>query len=422
MTGSRYAPFLKWLDEWYAGLKPVNLREIVKDPAGVALFAQDMVNGFCYEGSLASPRVAAIVAPVVDLFQRAYALGVRHLILLQDTHTEHAAEFNQFPPHCIRGTSEAQTVDALRALPFASEYLVFKKNSLHPAFHTDLDPWLDTHQDLRTVILVGDCTDLCTYQTATYLKLRANSRDLPRRVVVPADAVKTPTTCRSRRPRRPVHSLTMVSCCTGSLCTTWLCAVCKWSNILPERGRMTVPDSILTGDTADVYFARTRTILAHQGLDPVVVMEVFPGRAGILCGIQEVLELLRTAAPAAEVEALAEGETMSAREVVLRIRARYSAFGLYETALLGTLASESGWATAAHAIVTAAAPVPVTSFGARHIHPQVAPQMEYAAIVGGCITGATPAGSRRAGREPAGTIPHAHGSDLRRYRARGAGV
>ncbi len=170
---------------------------------------------------------------------------------------------------------------------------------------------------------------------------------------------------------------------------------------------MSSSDPILSGDTADVYFSRTKTILAHEGLDPVVVMEIFPGRAGILCGMNEALELLRTAAPKAEVDALDEGAAMSPKEVVLRIRAPYSAFGLYETALLGTLASESGWATAARAIVEAAAPVPVISFGARHVHPNVAARLEYAAIVGGCTTGATAAGTRLAGKAPSGTIPHA---------------
>ena len=170
---------------------------------------------------------------------------------------------------------------------------------------------------------------------------------------------------------------------------------------------MTVPDAILNGDTADIYFSRTKTILAKEGLDPIVAMEVFPGRAGILCGMNEALELLRAVAPTAEVDALDEGAAMSAKEAVLRIRARYSTFGLYETAMLGMLASESGWATAARALVDAAAPVPVISFGARHVHPNVSAQMEYAAMVGGCVTGATPAGTRLAGKQPSGTIPHA---------------
>jgi nicotinate phosphoribosyltransferase len=49
----------------------------------------------------------------------------------------------------------------------------------------------------------------------------------------------------------------------------------------------------------------------------------------------------------------------------------------------------------------------VISFGARHVHPDVAARLEYAAVVGGCVTGATPAGARLAGKQPSGTIPHA---------------
>jgi len=128
----------------------------------------------------------------------------------------------------------------------------------------------------------------------------------------------------------------------------------------------------------------------------------------VLCGIDEALRLLNAVLPSdAQVWSLEEGAAMQAKEVVLRIRARYSTFGLYETALLGILASQSGWATAARKIVDAASPISVISFGARHVHPNVAAQMEYAAIVGGCSTCATPAGARLAGKSPSGTMPHA---------------
>ncbi len=164
----------------------------------------------------------------------------------------------------------------------------------------------------------------------------------------------------------------------------------------------------LSEDRADVYFARTQTILQKEGLDPVVTMEIFPGRDGIFCGIKEVLELLATVLPEdGEVWTLDEGEPMSDHEIVLRITAPYSSFGLYETVILGTLAHESGWATAAREVVEAAEGASVISFGARHVHPDVSARMEYAAIVGGCVTGATPAGARLAGKAPAGTIPHA---------------
>ncbi|MDP2726474.1 MAG: nicotinate phosphoribosyltransferase [Dehalococcoidia bacterium] len=169
-----------------------------------------------------------------------------------------------------------------------------------------------------------------------------------------------------------------------------------------------VTNPILAGDTADIYFARALSILEKEGLNPVVTMEVFSSGQGILCGIKEVLGLLRQVlGQEAQVWALAEGEPFSPKEVVLRITDRYNSFGLYETAILGILAHSSGWATASRQCVEAAQGIPVISFGARHVHPQVAGVMDYAAIVGGCVTGSTTAGSRLASLAPSGTMPHA---------------
>jgi nicotinate phosphoribosyltransferase len=176
--------------------------------------------------------------------------------------------------------------------------------------------------------------------------------------------------------------------------------------------RRTLPSrEILSGESADVYFARADQILEREGFDPVVVMEVFGREPGILCGIDEAKNLLGHVLASADpnetvVEALDDGDEIASREVVLRIRARYRAFGLYETAFLGMLAQSTGWATAARECVQAAAPQPVISFGARHIHPNVTDVLDYAAIVGGCVGASTPAGARLAGLNPSGTMPH----------------
>jgi nicotinate phosphoribosyltransferase len=168
---------------------------------------------------------------------------------------------------------------------------------------------------------------------------------------------------------------------------------------------------ILSGDSADVYFARAETVLEREGLDPVVTMEVFARQDAVLCGIDEAKNLighvLATADPIeTKVEALSDGDQISPKEVVLRIHARYRQFGLYETAILGMLAQSTGWATAARECVEAAAPEPVVSFGARHVHPDITDVLDYAAIVGGCVGASTPAGARLAGLNPTGTMPH----------------
>jgi len=168
---------------------------------------------------------------------------------------------------------------------------------------------------------------------------------------------------------------------------------------------------ILSGDSADVYFARAELILREEGLDPLVTMEVFAREHAILCGIDEAKNLLghvlASADPAeTRLEALDDGDTIEPKEVVLRIQARYRRFGLYETAVLGMLAQSTGWATAARECVDAAAPDPVISFGARHIHPDITDVLDYASIVGGCVGASTPAGARLAGLAPTGTMPH----------------
>jgi nicotinamidase-related amidase len=180
-----------FIADWFHRLTPRRLADEI-DPATTAIFSTDMIVGFCDRGNLASPRVDAITEPVVALFQRAHDLGVRHFVLTQDTHHPEAVEFGAWPPHCIRGTEEAETIPELAALPFADRFTVIEKNSLHPAIGTTFDAWLDAHPELRTAIVVGNCTDLCVYQLAMYLRMRHDAHNVAGvRVIVPANAVDT---------------------------------------------------------------------------------------------------------------------------------------------------------------------------------------------------------------------------------------
>lgn len=165
-------------------------------------------------------------------------------------------------------------------------------------------------------------------------------------------------------------------------------------------------EEIQKGYTTDVYFITAQEILRHLKLaDTVVTAEIFPRRAGVLCGVSEVLNLL--AESNVEVWGLEEGEEFAPKEVVMRIRGPYSEFGVFETPLLGILAHSSGWATAARECKKAAGEKTVICFGARHVHPAVAPVLERAALVGGVDGAACILGAKLFGKEPGGTIPHA---------------
>lgn len=163
---------------------------------------------------------------------------------------------------------------------------------------------------------------------------------------------------------------------------------------------------IMRGLTTDIYFVKTMEILKSLGLAGTpVAAEVFASRAGLLAGVGEAKNLL--AGRGVEVWSLAEGEFFDEKEVVMRLVGPYETFGVFETALLGILASSSGWATAARRCKDLIGDRKLISFGARHVHPAVAPVMERAATVGGADGVSCILGAKLAGQEPTGTVPHA---------------
>jgi len=185
-------PFLDWLYRWKETLPFLDLDEVISDPTRVAVVSQDLLKGFCDVGPLSSERASSIVPAAVDVFQHAHELGVRHFLLLQDTHDPDAVEFSAYPPHCVEGTEESETIDELQNLPFADLFTILSKNSISSNVGTDLEPWLDSHPGVDTFIVVGVCTDICIYHAATYLRVRANvlgQEDA--RIIVPANCVET---------------------------------------------------------------------------------------------------------------------------------------------------------------------------------------------------------------------------------------
>ncbi len=185
--------FLQALVEWEQQLPTISWQDLHADIEAerAALFSVDMIKGFCTEGPLSSPRVQGIAPAVVETFENAYKEGVRNFILAQDAHTPDAVEFESYPPHCIAGTSEAETIPELAQLPFADDFTIIPKNSLNPFYGTELLAWQDIHRDLSVAVVVGNCTDLCVHQMAMHLKLNANAHNQKMRVIVPANAVQT---------------------------------------------------------------------------------------------------------------------------------------------------------------------------------------------------------------------------------------
>ncbi len=180
-------------------------------------------------------------------------------------------------------------------------------------------------------------------------------------------------------------------------------------NINTTSSEIEIRHSVLVGDTSDIYLQRTLTILRNENINPMVTMEFSSQRDGILCGAIEVRSLLERVLPETGIEvwSLNEGDRIAAKEVALRIRAPYNSYGLYETIICGILSSCSGWATAARECVNAAGGIPIIATPAKHIHPNVAPTVDYSAVVGGCASCSTVMGARLTRTTPSGSMPHA---------------
>ena len=169
---------------------------------------------------------------------------------------------------------------------------------------------------------------------------------------------------------------------------------------------------IKQGRVTDVYFLRTQQILRAKRLNKHVCAEFVVKRLpagytfGVLAGLEEAVELLLTI-PGIEVEAMDEGTCFGVHQPVMTIRGRYLDFGVFETALLGLLCQASGIATRTARCRQAAGDRLLLSFGARRVHPAIAPMVERAAYLGGCDGVSVVESATLLGIEPTGTIPHA---------------
>jgi len=350
------------------------------------VLVSDMLRGFLEEGYplYCGERARRIIPNVQRLLERELAQGST-VFFLCDHHAPDDPEFSMFPPHCIEGTAEAEVIPELAK--YKGE--IIPKRTYSAFFGTPLEEKLKKLKPEK-VIVCGVCTHICVLYAVADARIRGYE-------------VEVPVDCVASFDEKAHHfALDYMENTLGAKLTGFGVA-------RPKPAKFESIEAVLSGETADVYFARTVEILRKEGLNPVATMEFFAGRAGIFCGMEEVKALLARVLSEGkrEVWALADGDAIKDREVVLRITAPYQSYGLYETAIDGILAHCSGWATAARECVEAAQGIPVVSFGARHVYPSVAGVMDYAAIVGGCAGCSSIAGAKLAGIEPSGTIPHA---------------
>ena len=185
--------FLDFLDSWIADLPVISMKSVLQNfgPEETAITCVDVVNGFCKEGNLASPRIGRIVNPIVQLLRNAEQHGINYYLLPQDNHPEDSKEFEIYPRHCMEGSVESKTVQEISDLPNAFKFKVIPKTTINPGLEKELQMWVEQNPEVSQFIVTGDCTDLCVYHLAMYLKLQAIKKEKGSSVIVPANCVDT---------------------------------------------------------------------------------------------------------------------------------------------------------------------------------------------------------------------------------------
>ena len=175
---------------------------------------------------------------------------------------------------------------------------------------------------------------------------------------------------------------------------------------------------ICSGWLSDRYFVRTANTLRHAGRDPVVTMQVFAKRRGVLAGVNEAIRLLQTQLTPGfdyrdlQIDTLLEGESINQGgdddwEPVMHVTGRYQGFAHLETPLLGVLARRSLVASNTRTVVDAARGKPIIFMAPRHDDWRVQTPDGYAAQVGGAASVSSDAAGAWWGARGVGTMPHA---------------
>ena len=171
-------------------------------------------------------------------------------------------------------------------------------------------------------------------------------------------------------------------------------------------------DEIKRGETADIYFLRTKRILEKSGLRERRVRAEFHVTSlprgyewAVFAGLEEALAILE--GRNVDVYALPEGTIFGVGEPLMVIEGPYYEFAELETAVLGVLRHASSIASKAARVKLAAGEKPVLFFGLRAVHPAIAPAVDRAAYIGGVDGVAGVASERYLGVRPVGTMPHA---------------
>lgn len=159
-----------------------------KEKIKKALFIVDMIKGFRSEGNMKIPNLENIDKEVLKLTKE-FLTHQNDIIAITESHKENSIEFKYFPKHCIENTSECELIDDL--IPYQNKMKLVRKNSTSGYITEGIRNYLNNNLDLKEIIIVGLCTDICVLNLAIPVKNHLNEYNIDCDVIVPMNATDT---------------------------------------------------------------------------------------------------------------------------------------------------------------------------------------------------------------------------------------
>ena len=121
----------------------------------------DMLRGFCEEGNplYVGEPARRIIPNIRSLLEKETEAGSK-IIYICDNHDPDDLEFQTFPKHCVKGTSETEIIPELANFPGD----VIPKKRYSGFFGTGLEQSLERLAPDK-LIVCGVCTDICVLHT-----------------------------------------------------------------------------------------------------------------------------------------------------------------------------------------------------------------------------------------------------------------
>lgn len=176
---------LKAIADEISALPEMNFSDIKKDNA--VLIIVDVVNGFVREGAMSSLDIESIIPNTAALMKK-FNDNEMPIVAFADCHKKDCAEFKSFPEHCVDGTSESELVDELKK---EGGYFLLKKNSTNGFHEKEFMQCLIQNPQTNTIIVAGDCTDICVLQLCLTMKTWYTQQNRSVDIIVPVDCVET---------------------------------------------------------------------------------------------------------------------------------------------------------------------------------------------------------------------------------------